>query len=92
MNYKKFLLLTFLFFSCSETHEKNSLSNEQFIKAQKIISFLEQSQMNLSKGNYQSSINFVDSAYALMVIPTMVGAILLSPKVIAEARLYFSKL
>lgn len=62
MNYKKFLLLTFLFFSCSETHEKNSLSNEQFIKAQKIISFLEQSQMNLSKGNYQSSINFVDSA------------------------------
>ena len=38
------------------------------------------------------AINFVDSAYALMVIPTMVGTILLSPKVIAEAKLYFSKL
>ena len=38
------------------------------------------------------AINFVDSAYALMVFPTIVGTILLSPKVIAEARLYFSKL
>ena len=38
------------------------------------------------------AINFVDSAYALMVIPTMVGTLLLSPKVIAEAKLYFSKL
>ena len=38
------------------------------------------------------AINFVDSAYALMVIPTMVGTILLSPKVIKEAKLYFSKL
>ena len=38
------------------------------------------------------AINFVDSAYALMVIPTMVGTILLSPKVIAEAKSYFSKL
>ena len=38
------------------------------------------------------AINFVDSAYALMVIPTMLGTILLSPKVIAEAKLYFSKL
>ena len=32
------------------------------------------------------------TAYALMVIPTMVGTILLSPKVIKEAKLYFSKL
>ena len=38
------------------------------------------------------AINFVDSAYALMVIPTMVSTILLSPKVMAEAKLYFSKL
>ena len=38
------------------------------------------------------AVNFVDSAYALMVIPTMVGTILLSPKVIKEAKLYFSKL
>ena len=38
------------------------------------------------------AINFVDSAYALMVIPTMVGTILLSPKVIVEAKSYFSKL
>ena len=38
------------------------------------------------------AINFVDSAYALMVIPTMIGTILLAPKVIAEARKYFSSL
>ena len=38
------------------------------------------------------AINFVDSAYALMVIPTMVGTILLSPKVIVEAKSYFSSL
>ena len=38
------------------------------------------------------AINFVDSAYALMVVPTMVGTILLSPKVIAEAKDYFSNL
>ena len=38
------------------------------------------------------AVNFVDSAYALMVIPTMIATILLSPKVMAEAKLYFSKL
>ena len=38
------------------------------------------------------AVNFVDSAYALMVIPTMVGTILLSPKVIKEAKRYFSTL
>ena len=38
------------------------------------------------------AINFVDSAYALMVIPTMIGTILLAPKVIAEAKKYFSSL
>ena len=62
MNYKTFLVSTFLFFSCSQNYDKNSLSNEEFIKAQKIISFLEKSQINLSKGNYQSSLNFADSA------------------------------
>jgi AGCS family alanine or glycine:cation symporter len=35
------------------------------------------------------AINFVDSAFALMVIPTMVGTILLSPKVMKEAKRYF---
>jgi len=38
------------------------------------------------------AVNFVDSAYALMVIPTMIGTILLSPKVIAESKRYFSNL
>ena len=38
------------------------------------------------------AINFVDSAFALMVIPTMVGTILLSPKVMKEAKKYFSTL
>ena len=38
------------------------------------------------------AINFVDSAYALMVIPTMIGTLLLSPKVAKEAKRYFSQL
>jgi alanine or glycine:cation symporter, AGCS family len=38
------------------------------------------------------AINFVDSAFALMVIPTMVGTILLSPEVMREAKRYFSTL
>ena len=38
------------------------------------------------------AINFVDSAYALMVIPTMISTILLAPRVMDEARRYFSTL
>ena len=38
------------------------------------------------------AINLVDSAFALMVIPTMIGTILLSPKVMIEAKRYFSTL
>lgn len=35
-------------------------------------------------------LNIVDSAFALMVIPTMTATILLSPKVLKESRKYFS--
>jgi len=38
------------------------------------------------------AVNFVDSAYALMVIPTMTATFLLSPKVLAEAKRYFSSI
>ena len=38
------------------------------------------------------AVNFVDSAFALMVIPTMVATLLLAPRVMAEARRYFSTL
>ena len=38
------------------------------------------------------AINFVDSAFALMVIPTMIGTLLLSPRVMAEAKRYFASL
>ena len=38
------------------------------------------------------AINFMDSAFALMVIPTMIGTILLSPKVLAESKRYFAKI
>ena len=38
------------------------------------------------------AVNFMDSAFALMVIPTMTGSLLLAPKVIEEANRYFSKL
>lgn len=37
-------------------------------------------------------INLIDGMYALMAIPTMTSAILLSPKIMKEARRYFSDL
>lgn len=37
-------------------------------------------------------INLIDGFFAIMAIPTMTAAILLSPKVITEARKYFSNL
>ena len=38
------------------------------------------------------AINFMDSAFALMVIPTMVGTLLLAPKVLMESKRYFEKI
>ena len=38
------------------------------------------------------AINFMDSAFALMVIPTMIATILLAPKVLSESRKYFSNI
>ncbi len=38
------------------------------------------------------AVNFVDSAFALMIIPTMVSTILLAPRVMREAKRYFSLL
>ena len=38
------------------------------------------------------AINFMDSAFALMVIPTMVSTVLLAPKVLAESRRYFNQI
>jgi AGCS family alanine or glycine:cation symporter len=35
-------------------------------------------------------INLIDGMYAIMAIPTMVSTLLLAPKVMAEARRYFS--
>ena len=37
-------------------------------------------------------IGLIDGAYAVMAIPTMISALLLSPKVMAEAKRYFSTL
>lgn len=37
-------------------------------------------------------INIVDGMYAIMAIPTVVGSIMLSPKVMKEARRYFASL
>ena len=36
------------------------------------------------------AINFMDSAFALMVIPTMIGTLLLSSKVLSESKKYFA--
>ena len=38
----------------------------------------------------ETAINVIDGAFALMAIPTMISAILLAPKVQAEARRYFA--
>ena len=38
------------------------------------------------------AINFMDSAFALMVIPTMLGTLLLAPKVLIESKKYFVKI
>jgi AGCS family alanine or glycine:cation symporter len=37
-------------------------------------------------------INIIDGVYALMAIPTMVSALLLSPQVMNEAKRYFANL
>ena len=37
-------------------------------------------------------INLVDGMYAIMAIPTVIGSVMLSPKVMKEAKLYFKKL
>jgi len=37
-------------------------------------------------------INLIDGVFAVMAIPTMVSALLLSPKVMEEAHIYFNKL
>ena len=38
------------------------------------------------------AINFMDSAFALMVIPTIISSLLLAPKVLEESRRYFQEL
>lgn len=40
----------------------------------------------------KTAVGFIDGAYALMAIPTMVSALLLAPKVTAAARDYFGRL
>ena len=37
-------------------------------------------------------INFVDGMFALMAFPTMISTIILAPKVMNEAKIYFSKI
>jgi AGCS family alanine or glycine:cation symporter len=37
-------------------------------------------------------INFIDGMYAIMAIPTIVASVMLSPKVMKEARRYFANL
>ncbi len=40
----------------------------------------------------ETVINIIDIAYAVMAFPTMISGFLLAPKVMKEARRYFSKL
>ena len=41
---------------------------------------------------FEAMINFIDGIFALMAIPTMVATILLAPKVVEAAKIYFQKL
>ena len=45
-----------------------------------------------SVASIEIAVNFVDSAYALMVIPTMISTFLLAPRVLRESKRYFSSL
>ena len=45
-----------------------------------------------SMASIDIAVNFVDSAFALMVFPTLIGTLILSPKVMKEAKRYFSTL
>ena len=45
-----------------------------------------------SMSSIDIAVNFVDSAYALMVIPTMISTFMLAPKVMKEANKYFRNL
>ena len=45
-----------------------------------------------SVASIEIAVNFVDSAYALMVIPTMISTFLLAPRVLKESKRYFSSL
>ena len=45
-----------------------------------------------SMSSIDIAVNFVDSAYALMVIPTMISTFMLAPKVMEEANKYFRNL
>ena len=38
------------------------------------------------------AINFMDSAFAIMVIPTIISTILLAPKVLNESKRYFNQI
>ena len=40
----------------------------------------------------ESAVSLIDGSFALMAIPTMVSAILLAPKVLAAAKIYFLKI
>ena len=59
------IFFSILLMSCSQKFDEDTkqLTNQQFLIAQQISSFLEKSQLNLNKGNYQSAINHVDSAF-----------------------------
>ena len=37
-------------------------------------------------------LNLIDGVFALMAIPTMLSTIILAPKVLKEAKVYFEKL
>jgi len=64
MKLTRIIYFLILIISCSQKFDENKkqLTNEQFLVAQEISSFLEKSQLNLNKGNYQSALKYVDSA------------------------------
>ena len=63
-----------------------------FIITWLIIAFLKKYSSLASIISLDIVINFVDGMFALMAFPTMISTIILAPKVMDEARTYFSKI
>ena len=62
----------------------------KFINAYRMVFVL--SIVLIAVVSIESAVSLIDGSFALMAIPTMVSAILLAPRVLEAAKIYFAKL